>query len=75
MRERGAADNRLVELLAEEPAFKAVGVAPDELRGVMNDKRHFVGNGYRQILAVKEKAAPLLKKYSREATYEPGDIL
>jgi adenylosuccinate lyase len=75
MREQGIPDNRLVELLAEEPAFKAVGVTAEELRDVMRDKSHFVGNAYRQILAVKENAAPLLKKHSREAAYEPGAIL
>lgn len=75
MREGGVSENRLVELLAEEPAFKAVGVTPEGLRGVMRDKLHFVGNAYQQISAVKEKAAPLLKKYSEEAAYEPGDIL
>ena len=75
MREKGASDNRLVEMLTEEPSFKAIGVTPEELRGVMRDKSHFVGNAYQQILAVKEKAAPLLKKYSKEAAYEPGDIL
>ena len=75
MRERGAPDNRLMELLAEEPAFKAAGVTPEELRGVMRDKSHFVGNAHRQIMAVKEKAAPLLERYSREAIYEPGTIL
>jgi adenylosuccinate lyase len=75
MRERGAPDNRLMELLAEEPAFKAVGVTSEELRGVMRDRSHFVGNAYRQIMAVKEKASPLLEKYSREAAYEPGAIL
>jgi adenylosuccinate lyase len=75
MRERGATDNRLVELLAKEHVFRAVGVTPEELRGVMRDKRHFVGNAYRQISAVKEKAAPLLKKYGKEAAYEPGNIL
>ena len=75
MRERGAQDNRLMELLADEPAFKAAGVTPEELRGVMRDKRHFVGNAHGQIMAVKEKAAPLLEKYGREAAYEPGAIL
>jgi adenylosuccinate lyase len=75
MRERGATDNRLMELLAEEPAFKAAGVTPAELRGAMRDKSHFLGNAYRQITAVREKAAPLLEKYGREAAYEPGAIL
>jgi len=41
----------------------------------MRDKSHFVGNAHRQIMAVKEKAAPLLERYSREAIYEPGTIL
>jgi adenylosuccinate lyase len=75
MRERGTSDTRLVELLAGEPVFKAVGVTPKELRGVLRDKSHFVGNAYQQILAVKEKAVPLLKKYGKEAAYEPGAIL
>jgi adenylosuccinate lyase len=75
MRERGAQDNRLMQLLADEPAFKAAGVTPEELHEVMRDKRHFVGNANRQIMAVREKAAPLLEKYRKEAAYEPGAIL
>ena len=75
MRERGASDNRLLEKLAEEPSFKAVGITPEELRAVLRDKSHFVGNAHRQISAIKEKASPILQRYSEEAKYEPREIL
>jgi adenylosuccinate lyase len=75
IRERGASDNRLLEKLVKEPSFKAVGITPEELRTVLRDKSHFVGNAHRQISAVKEKASPLLKMYSEEAKYEPREIL
>ena len=75
MRKTGSAENRLIGLLTEDPAFKEAGVTEAMLGEVLRDKAHFLGNAEKQIDAVKAKAKPVLKKYPREAAYEPGDIL
>lgn len=75
LRETGEQENRLVELLIGEPSFKEAGITSSELRSVLRERSHLIGNADRQITAVVEKAKPLLKKYEREARYEPGAIL
>jgi len=75
MREEGSDTNMLLERLVDEPAFKAVGITKSMLMDVLRDKQHFLGNAEAQIDAVAKKAEPLLSKYRKEASYEPGDIL
>ncbi len=75
MREEGSDTNMLLERLVDEPEFKAVGITKSMLMDVLRDKQHFLGNAEAQIEAVAKKAEPLLSKYSKEAAYEPGDIL
>jgi len=75
MRKTGSQENRLMELLAGEPAFKEAGVTETALAEVLRDKAHFLGNAEKQIDVVKAKAKPVLNKYCQEAAYEPGDIL
>jgi adenylosuccinate lyase len=75
MRRTGTSENRLVRLLAEDPAFRDAGVAEEELTRALGDASRFLGNASRQIDAVKEKARPTLERYAAEAAYEPGDIL
>ena len=75
MREEGSESNKLMEKLAEEPAFKEAGITRSVLLNLLKDKQHFLGNAEAQIDAVVEKAKPTLSKYSKEASYEPGDIL
>jgi adenylosuccinate lyase len=75
MREDGLNENKLVQLLANDPIFIEAGVTEKELSAVISDYTHFVGNAQCQIDAVKLKAESILTKYKREASYEPGDIL
>lgn len=75
MRKHGTTENKLITKLAEDPVFKEAGITPEELSQVFRDRNHFVGNAHRQIEAVKNKAALLLENYSKEAGYEPEDIL
>jgi len=75
MRRTGSQDNRLVELLAREPAFRDAGVTEAALAEVLRDKAHFLGNAGKQIDAVKAKAEPILGRYPAEAAYEPRGIL
>jgi adenylosuccinate lyase len=75
MREKGTRENNLVNLLVDEPEFRKAGITADELEEILKDRSRFIGNAQRQIDAVKEKAGDLLMRYSRQAEYEPGDIL
>jgi adenylosuccinate lyase len=75
MRETGSQENNLVGLLANDSTFRKAGIGESELRGIFENRSHFVGNAYRQIDALKKKVKPLLERYSKAATYEPGDIL
>ncbi len=45
------------------------------LLDLLKDKEHFLGNAELQIDTVIKKAEQTLSKYSKEASYEPGDIL
>jgi len=75
MRRTGTTENRLVRLLAEDPAFRDAGVTEEELTRALRDTSGFLGNASRQIDAVKEKVRPTLERHAGEASYEPGDIL
>jgi adenylosuccinate lyase len=75
MRRTGTSENRLIRLLAEDPAFRGAGVTEEELAQVLRDTSGFLGNASRQIDAVKKKAAPTLERYEAEASYEPREIL
>jgi adenylosuccinate lyase len=72
---RGGDDNRLVDLIADDPVFRKAGVGRDALRAILSDKAHFVGRAREQIAAVCSKAASLMERYSADAAYEPGEIL
>jgi len=75
MRRTGTSDNRLVRLLAGDPAFRDAGVTEEELTRALRGTSSFLGNASRQIDAVKDKAAPILDKFAAEASYEPREIL
>ena len=74
MRERGAAP-RLADKLAGDAVFKAAGITENQIKNILADKQHFVGNAAEQIERVRTKASPLLERYAEDAQYEPGDIL
>ncbi len=74
MRQKGAAP-QLSEKLANDPVFKAAGITEARINGILEDKKHFVGNAGQQIEQVAAKASPLLERYAKDAQYEPGDIL
>ena len=74
MREKGAPP-RLAERLAGDAVFQKAGITENQIKGILADKQHFVGNAAEQIKRVRTKASPLLERYAEEAQYEPGDIL
>ncbi len=75
MREEGSDANQLMDRLCNEPAFKEAGITDKMLSGALTERAHFLGNADRQITMVQEKIKPVLKRYAKEAGYEPGDIL
>ncbi|MFW9835864.1 MAG: adenylosuccinate lyase, partial [Candidatus Thorarchaeota archaeon] len=75
MREEGSTENRLMDRLSIEPEFKEAGITREKLVKLLTDKSLYLGNAGAQIEAVEKKAQPLLVKYTKEASYEPGDIL
>ena len=75
LRDTGSADNRLAELLADNPAFRTAGIGRDDLRGVISDVTHFVGRAKEQVDAVCSSAAALIEAHATQAAYEPHGIL
>lgn len=75
MREDGKAENQLVKELVKDPVFKKAEIKAEELDSIIKDRATFIGNAKKQIELVKQKAEPLIKKYEKEASYEPGQIL
>ena len=74
MREKGATP-RLAERLSGDTVFQKAGITENQIKGILADKQHFVGNATEQIERVRTKASYLLERYAEEAQYEPGDIL
>ena len=72
MRETGSSENNLAKLLGSDPESP---LKEDEIRRMLEDRMHFVGNAREQIYSVKEKASGLIGKYPAEASYEPKPIL
>jgi adenylosuccinate lyase len=75
MREEATDSNNLMDRLALDPLFIEVGISKVTLEELLINKSHFLGNANSQIDSVFTKAEPMLKKYHKEAEYEPGDIL
>jgi adenylosuccinate lyase len=75
MREEGTSENNLLHLLANDPVFKDAGIKKTELNNLFSDRMPFLGNAIRQIDLVKKKSKSILKKYAKDAAYEPGAIL
>lgn len=75
MRQEGAQENRLVERLAQEPLFQEAGVSAEKLRELLEGRGRYLGNAENQIRAVKERAEAYIKRFPKEASYEPREIL
>ena len=72
MRETWSSENNLAKLLGSDSESP---LKEDEIRRMLEDRMHFVGNAREQIYSVKEKASGLIGKYPAEASYEPKPIL
>ncbi len=72
MRERGHAENDLVERLQ---ADHRLGLAPGALDGVLADPLTFTGNASAQVVAFVASVAEVADRYPRAAAYDPADIL
>jgi adenylosuccinate lyase len=75
LRRSGGDDNRLVELLAQEPVFRKAGITHEALGALLADQAHFVGRAREQIAAVAAKAEAWIARYPADAAYEPAEIL
>lgn len=72
LREDGAEGNDLIERLAADPRL---GLAPDELAGVLSDPIDFVGRAPEQIATFVATILALVSADPAAAGYRPGDIL
>ena len=72
LREDGAEGNDLIERLAADPRL---GLAPDELAGVLANPIDFVGRAPEQVAAFVSTVSVLVSADPAAAGYRPGDIL
>ncbi len=72
MRQEGSYDNNLAELLGNDSDFP---LNKEEIKNILEEKMRLTGNAARQIYKVVEKANELIGRYSKEAEYEPREIL
>ena len=72
LREDGAEGNDLIERLAADPRL---GLAPDELAGVLSNPIDFVGRSPEQISSFVTTISALVSADPAAAGYRPGDIL
>ena len=72
LREDGAEGNDLIERLAADPRL---GLAPDELAGVLANPIDFVGRASEQVAAFVSTVSVLVSADPAAAAYRPGDIL
>ena len=72
LREDGAEGNDLIERLAADPRL---GLAPDELAGVLANPIDFVGRAPEQVASFVATVSELVAKDPAAAGYRPGDIL
>ena len=72
LREDGAEGNDLIERLASDPRL---GLAPDELAGVLANPIDFVGRAPEQVASFVATVSELVAGDPAAAGYRPGDIL
>jgi adenylosuccinate lyase len=72
LREDGAEGNDLIERLAADPRL---GLAPDELAGVLAHPIDFVGRAPEQVASFVATVSELVAADPAAAGYRPGDIL
>jgi adenylosuccinate lyase len=72
LREDGAEGNDLIERLASDPRL---GLAPDELAGVLASPIDFVGRAPEQVATFVATVSALVSADPGAAGYRPGDIL
>jgi len=72
LREDGAEGNDLIERLAADPRL---GIAPDELAGVLANPIDFVGRAPEQVASFVATISELVAEDPAAAGYRPGDIL
>ncbi|MDX6739671.1 adenylosuccinate lyase [Actinocorallia sp. A-T 12471] len=72
MREQGAADNQLLDRLADDARLPLTRA---DLDALMADRLSFTGAAEAQVAAVAERIAEVVKRHPAAAAYTPGAIL
>ncbi len=75
MRQKNYKENKLSELLTNDPKFVRAGITKKRIDNIISNKYHFIGNAKKQIASITKKAKKLLDKYSEQIKYKPKDIL
>ena len=72
---REGKEPEIAKKLSADPKFISVKITEKEIKKILENKEVFIGNAKKQIEEVSKKTGVLLKKYSKEAKYEPREIL
>ena len=72
---REGKETKLETRLSEDPIFKSFKITKKDIQNILDEKEAFIGRAKLQIFEVLEKTDNLIKKYSKQALYEPEDIL
>ena len=73
MRQGGAF--QMAPALAQDELFSKAGITESEIREVLDNQQHFIGNAYSQILKVVSQATAYTGRFPSAAAYEPKPIL
>lgn len=66
---------KVLERVSQDSVFSNAGITYDLLKQTVSNLNNLLGNAREQIEDVSNKANYWIRKYSKEASYEPGEIL
>jgi len=75
LRKTGIPENKLALNLANDFLFKEMGITEQEINKIIHKKATYIGNSQNQIDMIINTTEQILKKYRKQALYEPQDIL
>lgn len=72
---REGKEPEIAKKICADPKFIEAKISLKEIQNILTNKDKFIGNAKAQIDVVSQKSANLILKYSKEAKYEPREIL
>jgi len=75
MRNKGIHQNNLAENLANDPIFIENGITLQNIDIIIDKRSNYIGNAQKQIDEIIENTKQTIIKYTRQASYEPKEIL